>query len=89
MCNGTWDSVDHVDPDDPNPEAWRRTQASLHHKVDFHLEMNDDDLHTSGWIYLYVPFDKCVARLFMLSVVYNLESWPQPPIHFYIYENCA
>lgn len=33
----TWDSMDHVDPNDPDAKAWRRTHTRLHHKVDLHL----------------------------------------------------
>merc|ERR1719234_1213057 len=31
-----WDSVDHVDPNDPDAKARRRTHTSLHHKVHLH-----------------------------------------------------
>ena len=29
--------MDHVDPNDPDPEAGRRTHTRLHHKIDLHL----------------------------------------------------
>ena len=79
-CHGTWDSVDHVDSDDPYPKAGRRTQTSLHHKVDFHLDIKDGDLPTSGWMYL--TFDTNMWPSYSCCrVVYNLERWCQLPIY--------
>ena len=43
------DSVDHVDPDDPDAKAGRRTQTGFHHEVNLHLIIFV--IHTSDLVY--------------------------------------
>ena len=61
--------MDHVDPNDPDPEAGRRTHTRLHHKVDLHLIQMVLALPLP--VSCTLPFDKYVVSLAAIKLLYD------------------
>ena len=72
------DSVDHVDPDDPDAKAGRRTQTGFHHEVNLHLiifVIHTSDLVYSNFCIIWLLLWISNAIHAVSCSLYNLYDW--------------